>query len=133
MIDDPTYGTGFAGVVGAKFRQGLNLEVDVKALFGRKEDYRYWFADGQVTLPGGIPIFTGFVLNTFGGGMYNHMKMSGYSNNRNAAYNDIGASSSGIIYSPDKNMGFGMKAVVGIATQSSEELFHATAEFGYDI
>ena len=128
--DDPTYGTGFAGAVGAKFSSGLSLEVQAKALFGRKENFRYWFADAQATIPGGIPIFTGFALNTFGGGIYNRMGMAGVSNDPNASFNQIGASSSGVIYEPNNNNGLGMKAMVGITTQNSEELFHASVEFG---
>ncbi|CAL2079715.1 conserved protein of unknown function [Tenacibaculum sp. 190524A02b] len=128
--NDPTYGTGFAGAVGAKFTKGMKLEVEAKALFGRKPTFRYWFADAQVTIPSGIPVFTGFAMNTFGGGFYNRMKMAGNSNSENAAYEQIGASISGVIYEPYEDNSFGMKASVGIVTQSSEDLFHATVEFG---
>ncbi|WP_108869785.1 hypothetical protein [Aquimarina aquimarini] len=128
--DDPVYGTGFAGAVGAKFSTGMQLELEAKALFGRTPEFRYWFADAQVTLPVGIPIFAGFALNSFGGGIYNHMKMDGVTYEENAAYNTIGASTSGVIYKPYKENGFGMKATVGIITQNSESLFHGTLEFG---
>lgn len=128
--DDPTYGTGFAGAVGAKFSKGLKLEVEAKALFGRTDTFRYWFADAKVTIPGGIPIFTGFALNAFGGGVYNRMKMAGNTNVEDAAFNQIGASTSGVIYEPYEGNAFGMKASVGIITQNSEELFHATVEYG---
>jgi len=128
--DDPTYGTGFAGAVGAKFSTGMKLEVEAKALFGRKETFRYWFADAQVTIPTGIPIFTGFALNSFGGGFYNRMRMAGNTNKKDAAFNEIGASISGVIYEPYEENSFGMKASVGIITQNSEDLFHATVEFG---
>lgn len=128
--EDPTYGTGFAGAVGAKFSKGLELEIEAKALFGRTEEFRYWFADAQVTIPAGIPVFTGFALNSFGGGVYNRMKMAGVSKSENAAFEEIGASTSGVIYEPYKDNAFGMKASIGITTQNSEDLFHATVEFG---
>ncbi len=128
--DDPTYGTGFAGAVGAKFKKGIKLEVEAKALFGRTEDFRYWFADAQMVTPVGIPIFPGFSMNAFGGGMHNRMKMVGVTNDPEASHSLIGASSSGIIYAPDKASGMGMKAMVGIATQNSEDLFRASVEFG---
>ena len=129
--DDPTYGTGFAGAVGAKFKTGFKLEVEAKALFGRTADFRYWFADAQAVSPVGIPIFAGFSLNTFGGGIYNHMKMVGVnSKGVNNAHNSIGASSSGVIYAPDGASGMGMKAMVGITTINSQDLFHASLEFG---
>ncbi|RBW60760.1 hypothetical protein DS884_04060 [Tenacibaculum sp. E3R01] len=128
---DPTYGTGFAGAVGAKFKKGLGgFEVSVKALFGRTKKFRYWFADGQVTIPSGVPIFTGFAINTFGGGFYNKMRMAGVSKRQDAAFNEIGASTSGIIYEPYEENAFGMKASIGIITQNSEDLFHASVEFG---
>ncbi len=128
--DDPTYGTGFAGAVGAKFSKGLKLEVQAKALFGRTKEFRYWFADAQVKIPNGIPVFTGFALNSFGGGIYSRMKMDGVSKKNDAAFQEIGASTSGIIYVPYEDNALGMKASVGITTQNSEDLFHATVEFG---
>ncbi len=129
--DDPTYGTGFAGAVGAKFNKGLEgAEVKVKALFGKTKTFRYWFADGQVVLPTGIPVFTGFSMNTFGGGMYNRMRMAGVNNAHNATFNEIGVSSSGVIYEPYKDNALGLKASVGIVASGSEDLFHAGVEFG---
>lgn len=128
--EDPTYGTGFAGAVGAKFSTGIKLEVEAKALFGRTDTFRYWYADAQVTLPQGIPVFPGFALNAFGGGFYNKMRMAGNSNAQDAAFTEIGASTSGVIYEPYADNSFGMKASVGIITQNSEELFNATVEFG---
>ncbi len=128
--DDPTYGTGFAGAVGAKFSTGLNFECEAKALFGRTETFRYWYADAKVTIPGGIPVFPGFALNAFGGGFYNKMRMAGNTNVQDAAYKEIGASTSGVIYEPYEQNSFGMKASVGIITQNSEDLFNATVEFG---
>jgi hypothetical protein len=56
--------------------------------------------------------------------------MAGVSNNRNAAFDMIGASSSGVIYEPDNGTRLGMKAMVGIATEGSPDLFHASVEFG---
>ncbi|MEW7277094.1 hypothetical protein ABW636_00690 [Aquimarina sp. 2201CG1-2-11] len=128
--DDPTYGTGFAGAVGAKFTTGMKLEVEAKALFGRTPEFRYWYADASVTLPQGIPIFPGFEINAFGGGMFNRMKMAGKTDQKDAQYTQIGASSSGVIYEPFNENGFGMKASVGIITAGSPDLFNATVEFG---
>ena len=129
--DHPTYGTGFAGAVGAKYTKGLGgFEVKVKALFGRTDTFRYWFADGQVTLSKGVPVFPGFSINTFGGGFYNRMRMSGVSAKEDAAFQEIGASSSGIVYEPYEENAFGMKASIGITAEGSEDLFNATVEFG---
>ncbi|EZH72223.1 hypothetical protein ATO12_25145 [Aquimarina atlantica] len=128
--DDPTYGTGFAGAVGAKFTTGMELEVEAKALFGRTDSFRYWYTDASVTLPQGIPIFPGFEINAFGGGFYNRMHMAGTTKQKDAQYTQIGASKSGVIYEPYKENGLGMKASVGIITAGSPDLFNATVEFG---
>ncbi|WP_130287118.1 hypothetical protein [Aquimarina brevivitae] len=128
--DDPTYGKGFAGALGAKFTMGMELEVEAKALFGRTDTYRYWYADAGVTLPTPIPIFTGFAINYFGGGFYNRMEMAGIDRSANGAFENIGTSISGVVYEPSEQNGFGMKASVGIITQNSEGLFNATLEFG---
>ncbi len=128
--DDEEYGTGFAGAVGAKFSVGMSLEVEAKALFGKKDDFRYWFADANVKPPRPLPVFAGFSLNSFGGGFYNHMKMAGVDLSPSAAYNTIGTSTSGVVYEPYKQNGFGMKATVGLITTGSEELFHGSLEFG---
>lgn len=130
--NNPKYDTGFAGAVNLVFKKGNNskFEVKAKALFGRTNSFRYWFADAQATFPSGIPIFTGFALNSFGGGLYSRMKMAGISSDKNASTNQIGASSSGVIYEPYQGNSFGMKASVGIITQNSENLFNATVEYG---
>lgn len=128
--NDPKYGTGFAGAVNVLFKEGGKLEVKAKALFGRTNSFRYWFADAQVTFPNGIPIFTGFALNSFGGGLYSRMRMAGISSDKNASINQIGASTSGVIYEPYQGNSFGMKASVGIIAQNSENLFNATVEYG---
>ncbi|MHA7059760.1 hypothetical protein ACWGOQ_0021210 [Aquimarina sp. M1] len=128
--DDPAYGKGFAGAVGAKFTMGMELDVEAKALFGRTDEFRYWFADAGVTLPTPIPIFTGFAINYFGGGFYNRMKMAGIDRSANGTFENIGTSVSGVIYEPSAQNNFGMKASVGIITQNSEDLFNATVELG---
>lgn len=128
--DDPVYGTGFAGAIGAEFSKGIELGVKVKALFGRKDDFRYWFADGQVSLPTGVPVFPGFAINMFGGGFYNRMKMAGFNSAPDATFKDKGASSSGVIYEPYKENSFGMKATLGFIMQNSEDVVNGSFEFG---
>ncbi len=129
--NNDTYGTGFAGEVQLKLKEGAKFEIKAKALFGRKNSFRYWFADAQATFSKGIPIFTGFALNSFGGGLYNKMRMKGVSSQNNSSSDDqIGASSSGVIYEPYEQNSFGFKASTGIIAQNSENLFNATLEFG---
>lgn len=128
--NDEVYGDGFAGAIGAKFKTGIDLEIQAKALFGRTENFRYWFADVNASLPQGIPIFPGFEAKGFAGGFYNRMTMTGIDDSVNASFVEKGASTSGIIYEPEEQSGFGMKAMVKITTQNSDELFYATTEYG---
>ncbi len=100
MDDDPVYGDGFAGSVKAAFTKGLDVKVDVNAVFG-KTSYRYWYVDGKVDLGTGVgaPI----KIQGFGGGAYYRMKKDGY---------DPAFSPTGIKYTPDSTAGLGVKAAV---------------------
>ena len=117
--DDPTYGKGFAGDVSMTLDK-LNLTVQAKAIFGRmaNPDYRYWYADAYANLGGaGIPIFAGLKINGLGGGAYEHMKMSGKAP---AGTSGIGVTPTGYLYVPDANTSFGLKAIVGFASQDGK-------------
>lgn len=117
--DDPTYGKGFAGDVSMTLEK-LHLTVQAKAIFGRmaNPDYRYWYADAYANLGGaGIPIFAGLKINGLGGGAYEHMKMSGKAP---AGTSGIGVTPTGYLYVPDANTSFGLKAIVGFASQDGK-------------
>jgi hypothetical protein len=101
LNNDPTYGNGFAGAINLKVTKGIELGVDVRAIFGNK-DYRYWFVDGLADFPTGIPVFPPAVqLTGFGGGAYYQMKPDG-----------TGGSPTGSQYIPDNKYGLGLKASV---------------------
>lgn len=103
LSDDPVYGDGYAGNIQLSFDKVLKgLDVKARAMFGRKE-FRYWFVDGLVSLPGqGIPAFPPVNLKGFGGGVANRMKRAGTTS----------ASPLGASYIPDENTGIGVKAAV---------------------
>jgi hypothetical protein len=95
--NDPIYGNGFAGDINMKI---LNkFDVLSHAVFGQKEDTRYWAVDGTVT---GIKIpMAGFTITGFGGGISKHMaQQSGQSQSM----------ASGLSYIPDKTKGLGLMA-----------------------
>lgn len=100
MDKDPVFGDGFAGSVKAEFKKGLNVKVDVNAVFG-KTTFRYWYIDGKVDLGTGIgaPV----KITGFGGGAYYKMKKDGY---------EPAFSPTGVKYSPDSTAGLGVKAAV---------------------
>jgi hypothetical protein len=118
--NDARYGSGFKGLVDATFTPGFRLQAS--ALFGSVDHYRYWYADGMLSTPTGIPMFVGLNAYTFGGGIYNRMKPNGAMKPENAqsetatGVGSIGASPSGIVYMPEKEAGLSLKAMVDIAS-----------------
>lgn len=74
----PTYGSGFQGGIKATFMPGFSLAV--AAMFGKVDDYRYFFVDAELALDPGIPIGgpTGVSLYGFGGGISYHMERRGF-------------------------------------------------------
>jgi hypothetical protein len=75
---NPTYGSGFQGGIKATFMPGFSLAV--AAMFGKVDDYRYFFVDAELALDPGIPIGgpTGVSLYGFGGGISYHMERRGF-------------------------------------------------------
>ncbi len=114
---DPTYGKGYAGDISMTLKK-LQLLVTAKAVFGRKDDFRYWYADAFAQLgAAGIPVFPGFKLNGIGGGAYQHMVLKGRAP---AGTSGIGVTPTGYLYEPDNTVSFGFKASVGFATTSDD-------------
>lgn len=105
MQKDPVYGDGFKGHLDMDFKKPVDgLHIGATAIFGKKEDHRYWYVDGLAEFPGGIPIPPGPIsINGFGGGLSNGMKK------------EPGGSftaPSGCKYIPDPQMGIGLKSAV---------------------
>ncbi|MBV4357202.1 hypothetical protein [Pinibacter aurantiacus] len=117
--DDPTYGTGFGGGINATFTS-INVEVQVRAIFGHMKDYRYWFVDGLAQWSPGIPVVGPIMINGFAGGAYYHM----------AKMNPFAGISKNLMpeYKPDNTLGLGIKAGV-LFCISSPEVVNARAEF----
>jgi hypothetical protein len=129
--DDPTYGKGFAGDVSLTLEK-MQLSVHAKALFGKMSnpDYRYWYADAYADLgAAGIPIFAGLKINGLGGGAYEHMKLAG---KVEKGASGIGVTPTGFLYVPDAKTSFGLKAIVGFASQDGKAVNgHLTLEMAF--
>lgn len=112
--EDETYGDGFKGSLKGKIQ---TINVEAEALFGRTENFRYWYADALVELKSGIPVVPG-VLSAFGfgGGYYSKMKQS-----EQQVSTTLGRSPSGITYVPDENT-VGIRAIVLIGTPRPEAM-----------
>lgn len=122
--DDVIYGKGYNGTVALYFQPGFELNGTV--IFGKVDGYRYWYADGFVGFPTGIP-FCGFLaFYGFGGGMYHNMEQVGYSKDQALS---AGKSLSGVIYKPNNKIRYGFKATIQIGLTSSKETFNGDATF----
>jgi hypothetical protein len=114
--DDPVYGDGFAGNLKAEFKGGIIVEAN--AIFGKKDDFRYWYVDAMVD---GLNIPCGaFVFKGFGGGAYYRMKKAGFSSSFTA---------SGSQYVPDINSSLGIKAMIHFANAAKPDAFWGGAGF----
>lgn len=116
MDNDPVYGKGFKGNLGAEFSGGIAVEAN--AFFGKKDDFRYWYVDAMVdgmNIPAGAITFKGFA-----GGAYYRMKKDGFSSKFVA---------SGTNYVPDINSGLGVKAMIKFAGTATTDAFWGGAGF----
>ncbi|AOC93248.1 hypothetical protein BB050_00092 [Flavobacterium anhuiense] len=115
LDNDPIYGNGFKGMLGADFTGGISVEAN--AIFGSKS-FRYWYVDAMVdnlNIPAGAITFKGF-----GGGAYYKMKKDGFSNSFVA---------SGSNYVPDVDSGLGVKAMIKFAGTATADAFWGGAGF----
>ncbi|MEO2053394.1 MAG: hypothetical protein ABGX00_16685, partial [Allomuricauda sp.] len=119
--DDPVYGDGFYGKLGATFN---GIAVDASAWFGKK-DFRYWFVDAYADLSQSItPAYIGPAkVNGFGGGAY--YKMSKKPGEYSAMI------PSGQSYIPNANNGLGFRALIGFAL-ANEKAFNGKVGFEMD-
>lgn len=118
---DAVYGKGFRGEIEAVF--GPSFEVKSTAVFGNINGMRYFFVDGMLSVGKGIQAGP-LTIFGFGGGVSKHMRMEP----GNIDPNSFGASSSGIVYKPNENMGIGIQASVNMGVVD-EKLVKAEAKF----
>jgi hypothetical protein len=116
MDKDPVYGDGFKGGLRAEFKGGIIVEAN--AIFGKKDDFRYWYVDAMAD---GLNIpCSAFVIKGFGGGAYYNMKKAGFSSSFTA---------SGARYEPDVASGLGIKAMIHFANAAKPDAFWGGAGF----
>ncbi len=133
--DNPTYGRGFRGVIDVTLylpKEG-NTRMAAMALFGKKNDLRYFFVDMLfVSSTVGIPLGLA-KINGFGGGAYYHMSRdttpyalpASYAGPGELSSYSIGQSLSGINYLPDAGTLFGFQATVFLVSEGSSKAFNA--------
>jgi hypothetical protein len=137
---DPVFGDGVKGFLDVTLP--MQLRARLTAQFGTKktsptalpntaDNYSYWFVDGLVTFPGGVPIFSGFGIYGFGGGAYHHMRIDESSLPSAAATlaGSSGGEGSGtsVRYIPDFGTFLGMKLTAVLGTHPSSDTFNMDA------
>jgi hypothetical protein len=120
--EDPVYGNGISGNLTAQFSPGIKIQAS--AIFGTKNGFRYWYADGLATFESGITVFTGFAFYGFGGGAYYHMKIDD-----TGVGSPLGRTASGITYVPDSTSGLGIKATLVVGVQPGKQAFNGDVTF----
>lgn len=119
LDDDPTYGDGFSGAISLTFSKILEgMKVETRAMFGRT-DFRYWFVDGTVAFPGGIPVFPPLKITGFGGGIAYHMKRKA---------DVVAAAGTKCTYVPDEDVSLGIKSAVLFAA-ADDKVLNGEASF----
>ena len=106
LENDPTYGNGFNAELSVNVKN--QVTVAAKAIFGRTT-FRYWYFDAAANWTGKAP----FLITGFGGGAYYKMKR-----NENIAPGTF--SPSGLSYTPNENIGLGLKAMVNFIVGSDD-------------
>lgn len=129
MIFDehPIYDDGFYGKLACQIMEDDNgnakIEIELAAIFGKKEGFRYFMVDGYV---GGsaisIPIFPPIELNGFGGGAFYRMRQADWVDPfaSDAEVGMVpGVDLSGIVFEPDASVGLGLKFCVGFTAKAN--------------
>ncbi len=138
---DPTYGDGLKGYLDVTLPMKLRAKLTTQfgtvktsptAAYGTSGYYPYWFVDGLVNFPGGLPVFSGFAVYGFGGGAYHHMRID--ESSLPAASASMGGSTpsgesvlSTVRYIPDFHTYLGMKLTAVLGTHPSSDAFNMDA------
>ncbi len=145
--EDQTYGNGFRGSLDATVKM-TNTSIAVTLQVGKtlgQNSFRYFYFDALVDLGDnlGIPLgATGVALYGFGGGMWYNMNRNSPFDENNPIMidgfngegyaNEIGATESGITFTPAKNkLGFSASVLFGI--YQARDVFNGDLEFGMQL
>ncbi|MEQ1747260.1 MAG: fibronectin type III domain-containing protein [Saprospiraceae bacterium] len=131
--NNASYGTGFRGELAAELEM-IDASVQVVGQFGRMPaGYKYFMVDALYC--GNVPMAGALSIKGLGGGVYYHM------NRPDSLYGlpqcaggpgipaQIGASLSGIVYTPDASKSLGFKFTVAVALSASDRAFNGNATY----
>jgi len=117
---DPTLGQGFKGKIDATFLD--ELEIGSNVLFGSKDDFNFWYADGRVLLNKSQRLISEIGIRGFAGGAYYNMLPTVTPNT-----NMFGRTRYTPSYRAVKN-GWGFKAAALLSTVEDESSMNGTAQ-----
>lgn len=124
--DHPVYGNGFKGKIGLKL-PALPMKMVAHAMFGAKDDYRYWHVDAFVPIR--IPLASAFSIRRLLGGLSYHMErppaMDPYSIPDGSDTTGMKNADELLSYVPSREAGLGFLAGVTIATEPTATIFNA--------
>ncbi len=122
---DSLYGSGFRGDV--KFTVIEKFKLDAVAVFGKKDDFRYFLTDVffETSPTSGITVPPALSFYGFGGGIYQRMQQSSNPN----LDTEFGKALSGIGYIPDSKVGMGFMATTKFGLIGSSSAFNAMVAF----
>jgi len=122
---DAIYGSGFRGDV--NFTLIKKFKLDAVAVFGKKDDFRYFLTDVffETSPASGITIPPALSFYGFGGGLYRRMQQA----SEGQSDTDFGKSLSGVNYVPDKSVGMGFMTATKFGFIGSAALFNAKVGF----
>lgn len=131
---DPTWGSGFAATISAKFKE-LQMQLDAAARFGSKVDnnvrYRYWYASAKAILPPpGIVFLPGYAFYGFGVAAWRKVNVNMLPAQPNvnavaAAGSSSSSANSGAVMTPDRNVAFGFRALAVLGTTPDPKKMNA--------
>lgn len=123
--DHPIYGNGFKGKISLKI-PALPSKMVAHAIFGSKDDYRYWHVDAFVPIR--IPVATGFSIRRLLGGLSYHMERPPVPDPYSVGESDSTGMKNAdelLNYVPSREAGLGFLAGVTIATDPTATVFNA--------
>lgn len=133
--DDDAYGDGFRGELHAK-AEGIKIQIDFIAQFGKKGATKYCFVDAMAKFPG-IPIpATTMAINGFGGGFWYNMEQATEPKTRPAKdFTDkmsgdaeVGKTNSDVTYNVVAGK-LGFKACVAFCSVGTQDVFNGDVTF----
>lgn len=123
--NDPVFGKGFMGGIKLSINS-VGVFVDIKAAFGSKATYKYFYVDGAVKLPTAIPVCYALGLWGFKGGVYYHMRPINTTPANKDMVNVMAnpASVVNIPYVPDSTVAVGFKAGVMFGLMGKDDVLN---------